>query len=77
MISARDRPWVALCSFRFSAIARSVMISAQGHRLRLGRLSRFSAIARSVMISATGKARASNGLWRSFSAIARSVMISA
>ena len=53
MISARDRPWVALCSFRFSAIARSVMISA------------------------TGKARASNGLWRSFSAIARSVMISA
>ena len=60
----------------FSAIARSVMISATSETLDEEAALCFSAIARSVMISANeafNKARVAKG----FSAIARSVMISA
>ena len=62
----------------FSAIARSVMISASAldTRTRIG-VSRFSAIARSVMISAGQQVDKQSLDENSFSAIARSVMISA
>ena len=60
----------------FSAIARSVMISAREPAPRLRIQPRFSAIARSVMISARDGALVSQ-IKLSFSAIARSVMISA
>ena len=59
----------------FSAIARSVMISAELKAAKLRRVS-FSAIARSVMISAKND-QPSQALNTRFSAIARSVMISA
>ena len=61
----------------FSAIARSVMISASKHSSRLAASSSFSAIARSVMISAGSNRLAFSRIQFSFSAIARSVMISA
>ena len=61
----------------FSAIARSVMISASALQADAGlKRARFSAIARSVMISAPNGPTALPSLER-FSAIARSVMISA
>ena len=61
----------------FSAIARSVMISAiPSDSTYVGRRKSFSAIARSVMISATSALNA-NCRVAGFSAIARSVMISA
>ena len=69
--------WYMLC-LSFSAIARSVMISAfedtgetSPHRLC------FSAIARSVMISAATAFVSAIEDSKGFSAIARSVMISA
>ena len=61
----------------FSAIARSVMISAYANELNLAASRSFSAIARSVMISAAASTLRSVRLKSSFSAIARSVMISA
>ena len=61
---------------RFSAIARSVMISASKAAADTLQGLRFSAIARSVMISATLEA-AKTVIAACFSAIARSVMISA
>ena len=64
----------AIC---FSAIARSVMISAEVFLRRSLRFRGFSAIARSVMISAAMLPVAAGGGKCSFSAIARSVMISA
>ena len=42
----------SIATIRFSAIARSVMISALRFRLSSAGATRFSAIARSVMISA-------------------------
>ena len=60
----------------FSAIARSVMISASSCPFLCFRLQSFSAIARSVMISAELLPIVPNQTI-SFSAIARSVMISA
>ena len=62
---------------RFSAIARSVMISAGRSITASTRTSSFSAIARSVMISAYLNHDGSKPDILSFSAIARSVMISA
>ena len=67
---------LSLLSSSFSAIARSVMISAIAAATAFVSTIGFSAIARSVMISAIVAVRLRNfGL--SFSAIARSVMISA
>ena len=60
----------------FSAIARSVMISAESEPEMNKERPSFSAIARSVMISAIIVIGSTTGLL-SFSAIARSVMISA
>ena len=60
----------------FSAIARSVMISAILTNLIKKEIVSFSAIARSVMISASFMRLVSIPM-RRFSAIARSVMISA
>ena len=60
----------------FSAIARSVMISAADYPERTETKECFSAIARSVMISAIKSVMLSIAITR-FSAIARSVMISA
>ena len=61
----------------FSAIARSVMISAEFRQFCcIGLFWCFSAIARSVMISAS-ELVAFFYIYSSFSAIARSVMISA
>ena len=77
MISAGRASLLTASSFGFSAIARSVMISARTKTIRPKFLKRsFSAIARSVMISALNSGSA---IWEafSFSAIARSVMISA
>ncbi len=62
---------------RFSAIARSVMISAMILRKNLSSKSCFSAIARSVMISAKTSEQDASYPAAGFSAIARSVMISA
>ena len=76
MISAGEDPRQQKIPESFSAIARSVMISAAlGTRTCIG-VSRFSAIARSVMISAHNTLLKSDQPGR-FSAIARSVMISA
>ena len=62
---------------RFSAIARSVMISAAtSGKLKIF-VKRFSAIARSVMISASIVETKAVAAAICFSAIARSVMISA
>ena len=61
----------------FSAIARSVMISAFTDSVVLGSKDRFSAIARSVMISAKTVPLSITATDPCFSAIARSVMISA
>ena len=60
----------------FSAIARSVMISAPRRHGKYDAFRCFSAIARSVMISA-GTADDDKVFGYRFSAIARSVMISA
>ena len=60
----------------FSAIARSVMISARNDQPSQALNTRFSAIARSVMISALKVFSVFDSKLR-FSAIARSVMISA
>ena len=60
----------------FSAIARSVMISAMLSIVTTLVKLRFSAIARSVMISAQRRRQKRQGCL-GFSAIARSVMISA
>ena len=76
MISASIRCLASLTIFSFSAIARSVMISAEDGRAGDGRTARFSAIARSVMISAWLEASERSDA-ECFSAIARSVMISA
>ena len=77
MISAYANELNLAASRSFSAIARSVMISAAASTLRSVRLkSSFSAIARSVMISAHQKEVMKNR-HQCFSAIARSVMISA
>ena len=65
-----------LIVFSFSAIARSVMISAENSALATERNRSSSAIARSVMISAS-KCEQTNRQDTRFSAIARSVMISA
>ena len=76
MISACERSKTdrGIC---FSAIARSVMISAvKLLNFVIARSNRFSAIARSVMISAVNSF-AFLCVANSFSAIARSVMISA
>ena len=68
----------SLRRFSFSAIARSVMISAaQMQQITAAVYSGFSAIARSVMISAEDDPSSSKAPRPSFSAIARSVMISA
>ena len=77
MISASDGELLKDERICFSAIARSVMISAAlDTRTHIG-VSRFSAIARSVMISAAEAAAYQIGAAYCFSAIARSVMISA
>ena len=78
MISAATNDTTPQGNLGFSAIARSVMISAvaAASEMRL-RAERFSAIARSVMISAANKLFLIKKFMRSFSAIARSVMISA
>ena len=61
----------------FSAIARSVMISAK-QPSKFTQVKRcFSAIARSVMISASDQPSQALNTQACFSAIARSVMISA
>ncbi len=64
-------------NFSFSAIARSVMISAFLSSKFLVANVCFSAIARSVMISATVSGTNVQNQTLCFSAIARSVMISA
>ena len=61
----------------FSAIARSVMISAKNGQQDQAPNKRFSAIARSVMISAAVVVNSFASQAHCFSAIARSVMISA
>ena len=61
----------------FSAIARSVMISAFLSLRFLAVNACFSAIARSVMISAEPPKESQSAPATGFSAIARSVMISA
>ena len=77
MISARDNKNIDQLHTCFSAIARSVMISAKLVTWTLYRdRPCFSAIARSVMISAHQKEVMKNR-HQCFSAIARSVMISA
>ena len=70
------RPSVSINPRCFSAIARSVMISAIQPGGQSGLPKSFSAIARSVMISAKFWDATKKMLIR-FSAIARSVMISA
>ena len=76
MISASSSALSTRTCIGFSAIARSVMISATGP-LKLEHYDgSFSAIARSVMISATSNEYTSQTK-TGFSAIARSVMISA
>ena len=66
-----------LSTLGFSAIARSVMISAGTAEDDKVFGYRFSAIARSVMISAFSSLPTLSGQFIRFSAIARSVMISA
>ena len=79
MISARRRFLdLSLTVLSFSAIARSVMISAAlASYFNWKHQKGFSAIARSVMISACFLLALWYMLLPSFSAIARSVMISA
>ena len=77
MISAGAMHSGADTELSFSAIARSVMISAFLNLRFLAVNVCFSAIARSVMISALETLRNRSRDLYSFSAIARSVMISA
>ena len=77
MISAEEQDArIRKMTFGFSAIARSVMISAARISVVHGAAQSFSAIARSVMISADDPVPPHSG-GACFSAIARSVMISA